>query len=274
VALTITAAGTVGTTGGSATAISVTLTQAAPVGSWVVFVIAQDNGGGGGASTVMTPTDSEGNTWTQRRLQNYNPVTTPDTGITQAFFTSQITAAMSIGDTITAHSAGGDAIAAAAWVVTPGVGNLVEFASAGGDPGSNTQTPTTTTGTLAAGELVVAALCAETSNAITSENDTSNGSWSTAQQVQGNTSGTNIANVRLSSQAKVVTGSGTQTYNPTLPSPRDLVIGWIVLRETAPAGTAATIWNGSAWVPAEVEVWDGAAWQPADISLWDGAAWN
>jgi len=43
---------------------------------------------------------------------------------------------------------------------------------------------------------------------------------------------------------------------------------------TAPTTTTFDRWNGTAWVPLQVQVWTGSAWEDKQIDRWNGTAWE
>jgi hypothetical protein len=98
----------------------------------------------------------------------------------------------------------------------------------------NSSAPTVTTGTIEVGDMVIAMVAMEagTTQTLTSDADTTNGTWSAAQynEIRSSTSGSAIG-----SQRKVqTTTASTQTFNPTLGLPCDLICSWISVREIAP----------------------------------------
>jgi hypothetical protein len=87
---------------------------------------------------------------------------------------------------------------------------------------------------------VIGGGAAEATLAWTGDADTTNGSWTNEQEI-GN--GTGTSGAAVTSQAKVVTATATQTYNPTLTS-ADQIIGWIEVTEVAiPAGMQRRIFR-------------------------------
>jgi hypothetical protein len=115
--------------------------------------------------------------------------------------------------------------AGAIFKVTPDAGFKLSRLTSAFTAGAATGTPTITTSSITSGDLVVGVLAAETNAAITADADTTNGNWSAQITDTGNT-GTVATSMRVASQAKVVTGTATQTYNPTLTS-ADVIIGWV-----------------------------------------------
>lgn len=100
-------------------------------------------------------------------------------------------------------------------------GVLVEFsgvtATQRGSVATNTSTtsvPSATNTAPLAGDLVVAASGWETGTAPTGDADTTNGSWSTIHSIA-STGGLDQSNVTAALQYKIVTATGSQTYNPT-----------------------------------------------------------
>lgn len=74
--------------------------------------------------------------------------------------------------------------------------------------------PTATATGPEAGDLVIGGSSFETATAPTGDSDTTNGSWSTILTV-GTTGALDQSNLTAGLQYKIVTGTGSQTYNPT-----------------------------------------------------------
>lgn len=217
---------------------------AAAPGDVLLVIIAQDNGGTNGAQSMTAPTlinqTAGKGTVTQRRAQNYDPGAV-DAGITQGIFEVAITAPFETTDWIQANSSASDQIAVHVVRLRPDPGFVLSFGATGGTTGSSTNAPTTTTGSITSGDVVVAAYAGETNESITGDADTSNGSWSTQQQATANT-GTVGTSVRVAAQWKVVTGTAAQTYNPTNTTAANSVVGYVTYTQAA-AARAVTGWR-------------------------------
>lgn len=204
-------------------------------GSWAVCCIALNNSeSGGGAYTVFTLTDSLGNTWTRRISPLYVSAGT-NGGVEGAIFTTPMDGGtLTTGTTLTiTTSVATTRRAVTLMEIVPGGGSLFYINGAVGT-GSNTSSPTITTASITNGNILIAACFNEWEAAPTTQDaDTTNGSWSTAQS---NGGGTTAAGMWVSSQRKIVTATAAQTYNLTLDSTTDVILGWIELSESAPAG--------------------------------------
>lgn len=219
----------------SAGATSLTLSPSAnfAAGSWAALAIAVDNAGGGGAAmSTFTVTDSLGNTWTRRVSPLYDPGTA-SSGVEGAIFTTdQDAGVLQTGTVITVTF--NTSPVAKAWnlhEVAPGAGNGVAFVTGGVNTGAATAAPTVTTGSIASGDMVIGALFNEagTTQTVTGDADTTNGTWSARMLAQ---AGSTTSGMVCSSQRKVTTGAGTQTFNPGLGISSDVILGWIQLHET------------------------------------------
>ncbi len=200
-------------------------------GSMAVLCIAVDNADSSGqAHSTFTVVDTLGNVWTRRASPLYDPGSA-SAGVEGAIFTTpQTLGALQTGTVITVTF---DALTVAkAWTlmeVAPGAGNAVSFVTSGVNTGAGTGTPTVTTGSITSGDMVVGCGHAENTDSWAGDADTSNGNWSAHQH---NGVGTTTSAISITSQRKVVTGTATQTYNPTRTS-SDCILSYIVLHESA-----------------------------------------
>lgn len=198
-----------------------------------VLCVSMDNPSSG--NDISAVSDSIGNTWTIRQ----SPVVDPGAaaaGHQGIIATSpQDVGLLQTGTVITVTI--GAAKVAKTWTLmqVSGSTGTPSYVTGGiGTGGTGTTSPTITTGTIPVGDMVVAMLALEagTTQTITQDGDTTNGSWSTQQtaEIGSTTSGSNIA-----SQRKVQTTTGsTQTYNPTLGLSGDLALAWIQITEVQP----------------------------------------
>jgi hypothetical protein len=243
-ALSVTARGTSANTSAT-TSQNFTTATTIPAGSAGVLVIAADNAGSGGATTVFPASvvDTVGNTWTRRINPIYDPGPA-NAGVDLAAYTcEQLSTNLTNGDSVTIAWAAGVTVAAKAyafWEITPGAGNTLSYITGAAGTGSATGTPTITTGSITSGDAVIGFGGAETGSSFTADADTTNGSWSTQQS---SAAGTTTSGMSVASQVKIVTGTATQTYNPTLTS-ADVILGWIQMREVD--GAIYTPYSGSA----------------------------
>lgn len=221
-----------GTHNSSSTTLVITPGSNLTAEALAVVCAAFDNSGSGGAAQTVTVTDSLGHNWDVRQ----HPIVDP--GAANAGQEGIIaTAPMGVNPLTTSNTITvtiGTAAVAKTWTlmeVTAAAGFTPVYVTGGiGTSGTGTTSPTITTGSITSGDMVVAGLFLEagTTETITQDADATNGSWSTQQtaEIGSTTSGSNIA-----SQRKVVTGTATQTYNPTLGILGDLALGWISINE-------------------------------------------
>ena len=206
-------------------------------GALAVLCIAADNSStGGSTNNISSVTDSLGNLWRARQRPIFDNGSA-SAGVQDGIFTTdQSAGTLQTGTTVTVSF--GAATVAKTWTlmeVTAAAGSqalVLTGANATGQPG--TSVPTVTTGTIEVGDMVIAMVAMEagTTQTLTSDADTTNGTWSAAQY---NEIGSSSSGSAIGSQRKVqTTTASTQTFNPTLGLPCDLICSWISVREIAP----------------------------------------
>lgn len=206
-------------------------------GALAVLCIAADNSStGGSTNNISSVTDSLGNLWRARQLPIFDNGSA-SAGVQGGIFTTdQSAGTLQTGTTVTVSF--GAATVAKTWTlmeVTAAAGSqalVLTGANATGQAGSSA--PTVTTGTIEVGDMVIAMVAMEagTTQTFTSDADTTNGTWSAAQY---NEIGSSSSGSAIGSQRKVqTTTASTQTFNPTLGLPCDLICSWISVREIAP----------------------------------------
>lgn len=196
--------------------------------SWAVLAVAYDNSGASGADPFTSITDSGSNAWASRQAGLYDPGVASDGVCVRIFTCTQLRKFLTTADTITLSF--GSSVTAKAWAlfdVTAGAGMTVAYITGAVSVGSASATPTITSSSITNGDMIVGAGAAESPDTWAGDADVSNGSWSTQQH---NGTGAGVAGMSVTTQRKVVTGSATQTYNPTLTS-ADCILAWIQLRE-------------------------------------------
>ena len=206
-------------TGGESTyVISPSGTIAA--GSRAVLCLATDNSGVGGIRpTPVSFTDSVGNFWRRRNQATQSPGGVANDGTHVTIYDCCLATALTALDTITiALDAVTVARAYALWELTTDIAGMIVVPIAGGAAGvgASTTPSVITTQPLATGEMVIGAMAAEQGNGtMTVDTDATSGSWSTAQNAN---VGAGAAGIELSTQNKLVTGPGNQTFNQTITS--------------------------------------------------------
>lgn len=211
--------------------LSITPTSNFTANSFGVLCVAVDNSGAAGSNTISpaTASDTVGNTWT-RRQNNLFDNGAASAGVEIAIYTAPISS-LTTGGTITVTWTS-TSPTAKAWTLiefTPSAGKLINYVTGAIGTGSTTGTPTITSGSITSGDVIIGMGGAESADTWTGDADSSNGSWSTHQH---NAAGTGATGMSITSQQKIVTGTATQTYNPTLTS-ADVILGWIQLTEVS-----------------------------------------
>lgn len=202
-------------------------------GSMAVLIWTGDDAGASGTTAnLQTPTltDSKGNTWTLRQDAAYAVSNIVNSGAELGIYTASITTPLVINDTVTITYTGANVVAKS-WRVFE-FSDATGYANSGIGSGSTTASPTITTGSITYPDYVIGACASEGDSTWVADADTSNGSWSSGAITSSGAGGTSSA--CGIAQYKKVTGSGTQTYNPTLTS-ADNIIGWVELTVPAPA---------------------------------------
>lgn len=108
------------------------------------------------------------------------------------------------------------------------------------DLDTSTSSPTITSESIASGDMIIGCMGSEGNDSVTYDSDTTNGSWSTGLGA-GIGSGTGAS--QCHSQRKIVTASGTQTYDLGYPGSRDNCEAWISITRAA-GGHAGILANG------------------------------
>ncbi len=237
-----------GNSNASATTFTLSPASNFAAGSWAVLVVAADNSSSGGAIHEITSvTDTHGNVWTPRIAPLFDNGGV-SAGVQGAIFTTPMAAGtLTTGSTITVNIT--TASTAEAWTlmeIVPTAGKVISYVTGAVNTGAATNAPTVTTSSITSGNMVIGALFNEygTAQTVTGDGDSTNGSWS-AQQT--NEIGTTAAGMTVSSQRKIVTSTATQTFNPTLGTSSDVILGWIELTEIA--GTAIKDMIGAGFIP-------------------------
>lgn len=206
-------------------------------GALAVLCIAADNSStGGSTNNISSVTDSLGNLWRARQLPIFDNGSA-SAGVQGGIFTTdQSAGTLQTGTTVTVSF--GAATVAKTWTlmeVTAAAGSQALVLTGANATGQTSSlAPTVTTGTIEVGDMVIAMVAMEagTTQTLTSDADTTNGTWSAAQY---NEIGSSTSGSAIGSQRKVqTTTASTQTFNPTLGLPCDLICSWISVREIAP----------------------------------------
>jgi len=224
-----------GSTTASASSTSVTFTPASTVltGTLGVLVVTSRNTGSGGSTKIFTAssfTDPLGNIWTRQLDAIYTPGTASQ-GAEVAAYTAPITTQITTSDTVTIT------------VGTATTGRVVscyEVSGANGSPtvvasaaisdglttGQGGNPLSMTTASITSADAVICWVGRQNGTTMTTgDTDTVNGSWSAVLDA-----GQSTVPMRLSRQYKVVTATGTQTWDVS-PNTGAWQSAWIQVRE-------------------------------------------
>lgn len=205
------------------------------VGQMIYIVcVADNNGTSGASSTSATLTSSNGWTYTSRQTALNDPGAAA-AGLTLYAWTARVTSTVS--ETVTVNFSPNTTAKVVAGGGLDSTAGYVDLSTTSSATGSGTA-PTITTGSLASGDVVIGIVGAESRAAVTADSDTTNGSWGTQNTAVADTL-TEATSQRFARQVKTVTGSGTQTYNPTLGASADYIIAYLHFTEVKYDGTAA-----------------------------------
>lgn len=216
----------------AAATLTVTPTSNFTANSFGVLCIALDNSGTAGNTLISpaTASGSDGSTWTRRPNSLFDNGAA-SAGVEVVIYTSSstsLTTAQNITITWTSSTP-----TAKAWVlheVTTSAGFIASFRISDVNTGATTGTPTFSSNpTVNNGEMIIGMGGAESADTWVEDSDTTNGTWSTQQT---SAVGSGNSGMSITSQRKVVTSTGTQTYNPTLTS-ADVMLAYIVLQEVS-----------------------------------------
>ena len=214
----------------SSTTLAVKVSSNCTAGAVVLLSISYDNAGTNGADPFSSITDTHGNTWTTRIAALNDPGAANEGLCVRLFETSQDVTALQTTDTVTiTFSTSTTAKVCTFAEATSNIGTVVYSAS--GSTAGTGASPTITSDSLATGTLIVGMTGQEGGGTQTGDSDTTNGNWSTQQWVVTALAG--VANQGITTQGKVVTGAGTQTYNTTINTSRDFIIAWASYTEVA-----------------------------------------
>lgn len=186
-----------------------------------VVCIAYSNMGGGGSDGFTSFFDSAGNTWTLQLVQLADPAGAGDGTVLRIYTTPQNVAVITSAINFQINwSRTSEEVALSYYQVNVSAGNTLNFInSTGASFTTATSLPSVTSPSLVSGNAVIGAVAYQHSTALTADSDTSGGSWSAVQRItsQGILAGGGSLNAQsIHNQFKILTGSGTQTFNPVL----------------------------------------------------------
>lgn len=206
--------GSLGSNTNKTTGTTVTLTTGAavPVGALVVVIWAADN------LTATTPTlssvtDTKGNTYSV--IANVGSGTaTANAGQVAAIAVSRITTALTNTDTISAVASSASTVVKAVDAAYFTGANTVVRATATTATGNSTA-PSVNYASGLSGDLLLGVVGNQNNGLPTGDSDTTNGTWGSIGGVA-STGGNAATNISVFGQYKILTASGSQTYNVTI----------------------------------------------------------
>lgn len=203
---------------------------------------------------VISVSDTKGNSWELRDSHTYTDVDDVNVAVLTTLMDGGV---LTTGDTITIASSGTLTTSLIQLLdVTTDSGYVADYAASGHSAGATTTTPTVTSSSIASGDAIIGYVMFDlTTPTVGPDADTTNGSWSSFISVySGYPSG---IGARLGYQSKNVTGTGEQTYNPTIAESEEVIVGWISLtavfdtnrirvskKNIAVAGKQVALWSG------------------------------
>ena len=210
------------------------------VGNLGVLVCSYTNAGAGGNNDVFTQAtfnDSVGNTWTRQLDTMYDPGAAL-AGAEVAVYTAPILTQITVTDTVTLTTSTSQAGKTARFIEVSGLNGVPTVVTSGSisDQLTSGQTGTAvsmTTGSIANNDAVICWAAFRNATLPTGDSDTTNGSWSAIVGTSAS------APMMCATQNKVVTATGTQTWDITLAASVAWQSAWIEIAE-AVAGSQST----------------------------------
>lgn len=219
---------------------TVTVSQPVAANSIGVLCFSVDNTGTSGTTTNLPTSinDSKSNTWSLQQTRIYAPISSINTGAELGIWTSVLSTPLVVSDTIgiTYLIANATQKAWCLFEIAPTGAGSMTYVTGGTQAGSNTASPSMTTGSsVTSGDYIVAALAAEAIDNMTGDSDTTNGTWG---PMCTKSAGTAVATGQtLVAQIKKVTATATQTYDVTSGDGAcDCTMGWVQIHDSSPTG--------------------------------------
>lgn len=194
----------------SATTLACTSSGTLAIGDLIVVFIAADNNGTAGVSSIGTPTDSAGHTYTQLKIQNRTAASVVADGCTVAIYATIVTNATVA--TLTGNFSPATTAKCVYAIAFRGAGATIG-ASYGSGVGSGTGAAYTavTTASVVNTELALAAVANESATVPAANTNILNGTWVEAS-VSSAGSGGDTTKMALRAGYKIVTATATQTF--------------------------------------------------------------
>ena len=219
-------------TGATISAIPLNNYTATSIG---ILAVVYDNTGGGGADGFTSCVDTLGNTWTARVTRVNDPGAASAGSVLRIFTCSWNVSPITNTDTVTFTNGA----TMASVIFLTGVDSSLGTATyvTGNSASGNGTTQTITSTSIPTNDFIFGVLGQEGNGTRSGASSNVNGTWTTPSGSAGGSlgAGTTLAGQEGIIQQKLVTGTGTQIFNPTATPLGDWNLGWIQITETISA---------------------------------------
>ena len=199
---------------------AVTASQTIPAGSLLFMIIGVDNTDATNPTTSIST--AGGGTWTLRGTVSSGVSASNGSGVFGYLYSVTTTSSISNASTISTVTFSSSPTSRAIEVIA--FDNTPELFRGSAVTGSNTGgTPTATDSTPVAGDIVIGAIVGEDNTDPTGDADTTNGSWAAINAIA-STGASAATNVAVGLQYKIVSATGSQTYNPTTANDSGVIV--------------------------------------------------
>lgn len=193
----------------------------------IVVCTSADNSGNQGGGSFGAVTDVKGHIY--QDVATTNDPAAANAGQTVVISYATITTPMISTDQVTLNfNNATPSKASTIWKVTAASTQKPQFVTGTAITGA-TANPSSGAVSVNSQDAIIFALAREGNSAVTGDSDTTNGSWSTLVSITADT-GTALTSSQISTQYKVVSGTGNQTWDVTASS-SDWAIAWMEIAE-------------------------------------------
>lgn len=202
----------------STTTLTVTPSIPVPVGSTMVLLVGADNSAASGGAPFQqgSVTDSASNVWRFVIRNARTAGSVANDGAAVGVYYCQVTTALTTSSTVTLTLSPATVNKMALlYVLTTPPGYCAHPTQANSATGASTTPSVATSVTSEANEVVLAAMVAEQSAAITEDSDTTGGVWAYTEQL---IVGSGTTGLEMHGNYKNTTSASTQTFNQTITS--------------------------------------------------------
>lgn len=180
-------------------------------------------------------TDTYGNTWALRVSQLQSPNSIAGDGTVMRMYSStQNISALTTSDSIIITFLE-DIVVACSFLLQITSDNSITYTDSSSTSFAADHLPTITSISLTTNDIIIAAASSNNNSSKSADSDATNGSWSSEYTDQITSSG--YSN-QIISQYKIISGAGSQSYDPQLGSVFDtgeeIVIGYVVFTDNVP----------------------------------------